>query len=988
MQPSASPAAAAPPDSPFAQRRARLLLKTELERLRQRTNAFFVVLLVDQALVALGLAWWWHNAPVALWTVGLLGGLLAAAPCWAVWQHGKKRWTPLVVAAGQMGFSALFIGLSGGRAEAHFHVFVSLALLGLYRGWGPLTLGATVAVADLLVRAAWWPGSLFGPGAGVALWLAPHGADPRWLVHVGWVVGSWGLLLFGVRGARLEMRAAAARQAHLEDAQGPIESVIAARTTQVVEANRKLATQLTDRIRAEQELLTARAEQDRRLQERNAEVAKLRAELAREVAGATASREEAIRGKRRYGFLLDSLPQIVWAARPDGAPESFNAAFCGYTGLTPEQSLEWGWRAVVHPDDLGAHLQAWDHAVATGEPYGRDVRLRGGADGAYRWHHLHARPLVDEGTGRILQWFGTATDADAARQAAEALRASEERLSAVVFASEVLVWRTDPEGRVENDLPGWRAATGQTWEQLRGFGWLEAIHPEDRARTAERWMAAVAAGTVFDTEYRAQDGHGGWRPYRSRVMPAPHPDGSIREWLGAVNDVSARRESEAAVARAKEELDLRVAQRTEQLTEMNRLLHEQVMERKHIEAELANARDAAERSNKLKSEFLATMSHEIRTPMNGVIGMTSLLLDTPLATDQRDYVETIRQSGESLLTIINDILDFSKIEAGKIAFEQLDFDLQSTIDGALDLLAEAAAAKRLKLVCRVAPEVPRGLRGRPRPAASGAAQPALQRREVHPRGRARPAPGRAGGHGRRRRTATLRFQVADTGIGLSAEAQQELFKPFMQADGSMTRKFGGTGLGLAICKQLVELMGGTIGVESAPDQGSTFWFTARLAVPRPRPNPPGPRPPLPPGTTGRGVHGGRPARGPGPVRGGCRGAPTRARGRRQHGEPESHPASDPKARLRRGRRGQRLEAVEARAGGQYDIILMDCQMPEMDGWTAAGIIREQEKTDAAPRVPIIALTASALAGDRDRCLEAGMDDYLSKPVKATCWPRP
>ena len=557
--------------------------------MRRRTNALFVVLLVSQALVALGLAWWWHGTPTALWTTGLLGGLLAAAPCWAVWQNGTKRWTPLVVAAGQMGFSALFIGLCGGRAEAQFHVCVALALLGLYRQWGTLTLGATVAVGDLLVRATWWPGSLFGPGVGPALWLVAHGADPRWLVHVGWVTGTLGLLLFGARGARSEMRAAAARQAHLEDARGPIENVIAARTTQVVEANRKLAAQLTDRTRAEQELLTARAEQDRRMQQRNAEVAKLRAELAREVAGAMTSREEAIRGKRRYGFLLDSLPQIVWAARPDGTPESFNTAFCGYTGLTPEQSLEWGWRAVVHPDDLGAHLQAWEHAVATGEPYGRDVRLRGGADGAYRWHHLHARPLLDEGTGRILQWFGTATDADATRQAAEALRASEERLSALVFASEVLVWRTDPEGRVENDLPGWRAATGQTWEQLRGFGWLEAIHPEDRAHTAERWMAAVAARTVFETKYRAQDGHGGWRSYRSRVMPIPHPDGSVREWLGAATDVSAQRESEVAVAWAKEELDLRVAQRTEQLTEMNRLLHEQVMERKHIEAELANA---------------------------------------------------------------------------------------------------------------------------------------------------------------------------------------------------------------------------------------------------------------------------------------------------------------------------------------------------------------------------------------------------------------
>ena len=971
------------------QRRARLLFQAEMERARRRTNNLFVFLLVGQALAALGLAWWWHGTSATMWAVGGVGAALALLPGWAVWERGGKHWTPLTIATGQIGFSVLFIWLSGGRPEAHFHVFVSLAMLGLYRDWRPLVLAAALAVADLLVRGAWWPGSLFGPGAGAALWLEPHGTDARWLVHTLWVTGTLGLLLLGVRGAWIELRASAARQAQLEDAQGPIETIVTARTVQVVEANRKLSVQLTERIRAEQDLLSARAEQDRRLQVRNTEIAKLLADVAREGASARTSREEALRGKRRYGFLLDSLPQIVWTTRPDGTPESFNAAFCHYTGLTPEQSQEWGWRTVIHPDELGAHLQAWEHAVATGGAYERDVRLRGGADGSYRWHHLTAQPLLDEGTGRILQWFGVGTDTDAARRAAEATRSTEERLAALVRTSEVLVWRADAEGRVEHDLPEWRAATGQTWEQLRGFGWLEAIHPEDRARTAERWMAAVAARTPFEMEHRSQHASGGWRLYLARAVPILQPDGSIREWVGTAIDVTDRREAESGVTSAREELDQRVAQRTQQLTEMNRLLHEQVMERKHIEAELANARDAAERSNKMKSEFLATMSHEIRTPMNGVIGMTSLLLDTTLAADQRDYVETIRQSGESLLTIINDILDFSKIEAGKIAFEQLDFDLQSTIDGALDLLSEAAAAKRLKLVCRVSPEVPRALRGDPGRLRQVLLNLLSNAVKFTPEGGRVLLEAGRGEAGDADGKAVLRFQVVDTGIGLSAEAQQGLFKPFTQADGSMTRKFGGTGLGLAISKQLVELMGGTIGVESAPGEGSTFWFTVRLAISalaaKPSratggvPLPPAPvaAPPAAPPVPRTPVRLPRPSS--------VAGAPIRLRVlvvedntvnqkvilRQIH---KLGYAADAVAN------GQ--EAVEASVGAQYDILLMDCQMPEMDGWTAASIIREREQAEGTPRVPIIALTANALAGDRDRCLKAGMDDYLSKPVKA------
>ncbi|MFG6465229.1 ATP-binding protein [Roseateles sp. BYS87W] len=475
--------------------------------------------------------------------------------------------------------------------------------------------------------------------------------------------------------------------------------------------------------------------------------------------------------------------------------------------------------------------------------------------------------------------------------------------------------------------------------------WFDRIHPDDRVAVRESLLASARNLSPWQQEFRVPQLGGLERWMYGNAIAQREPDGSVL-WHGFLTDISRQRRDANELERYRHHLEELVEART---------------------AALAEATHAAQAASLAKSAFLANMSHEIRTPMNAIIGLTYLAQSDAIEPEQQQRLQKVANAAEHLLSVINNVLDFSKIEAGKLTLEHREFTVDQVLDNIANMTQQTAAAKRLRVETTLAP----ALRGR---VLLGDAQRisevllnftgnAVKFTEAgFVRLLARPddTPAPLG-------RVRLRFEVQDSGIGIPAEAQDRLFRDFEQADSSTTRRYGGTGLGLAICRRLAELMGGTVGVDSTPGRGSTFWFVLTVdaaAQPPALAAPPAERP-----------HSAR---------------ERLAELARQHPRrlllAEDNPVNQEVAVALIGSAGLTVDvavdgqqAIDMVRAGDYALVLMDVQMPVMDGLDATRAIRALPQ---AADLPILAMTANAFDEERQRCLDAGMDDHVAKPVVA------
>lgn len=793
------------------------------------------------------------------------------------------------------------------------------------------------------------------------------------------------------------------------------------------------------------------AQLEERVIERTFELVRVNKQLEKDIAERRQIEYALAQERNLLRTLIDALPDLIYikdTASRYLVSNTAHAKFLGYA--SPDQVIGKDVFALFPADQARAFRADDERVLRSAQPlFNREEQVLDRQRGQPRWNLTTKIPLRDE-NGVVTGLLGIARDITARKQAEIELARRKQFFEAL--------FRTSPVAIVTLDLEHWITSCNPAFTELFGY-------TEDQV-IGQELDPLIAADAIYDEA----------SAYTSQVMNGNvvHAVGKRRRQDGSLVDV--------------EIFGVPVVVEGERIGALGMY---------HDITELVQAREQAEAADRAKSAFLAAMSHEIRTPLNGVIGMTGLLLDTPLTAQQRQFAETIRFSGENLLTIINDILDFSKIEAGRMELETTDFDLRQVVENVGALFAERTYQKGLELILSIDPAVPTALRGDPfrlGQVLTNLVSNAIkftERGEVVVEVRcAEHAPVNAS-------TLRIHFAVRDTGIGISPEQQARLFKPFSQADLSTTRKYGGTGLGLAISKRLVELMGGRISVTSHAGEGSTFEFTVPLArglvdalqqslaagnlqgarvlivddnatnrmvlhhqviawgmLPQSassgrealeklraatrepfdvvlldmdmpemdglalaraiRADPALQSLKLMLLTSVGRLGGAESVRSVGldaalvkPVRQSelynClitvlgivpaisdteRALPRAAK---EEGKgvrvllAEDNAVNQQVALFMLQARGYTVdiaangkEAVDALTRAPYDLVLMDCQMPELDGFEATAQIRQRE--GAARHTPIIALTAHALRGEREKCIAAGMDDYLAKPI--------
>jgi two-component system, sensor histidine kinase and response regulator len=877
--------------------RARQLAHEAEMEVYRRTDRMFAGLLAFQWIAGIAVAKWlspltWSGAEspphVHLWAATVLGGLIIALPIWLAVARAGSVITRHVIAAAQVVASALLIHLTGGRIETHFHIFGSLAFLSFYRDWRVLVTASIVVTLDHFLRGVFWPLSIYGLSTGV---------EWRWLEHAGWVIFTDIFLIYCCVKSKQEMRAIAERQAQLEMTNAIVEQKVLDRTAELRESEARLR------------------------------------------------------------MLMAASPVGIFQTNAKGEGVYINDWYCTITGMSPESANGFGWAERLHPDDRERVCAEWKRSVAEGIEVALEHRFRS-PTGKVTWVCGRAVPVRDA-DGTITGYLGSMNDITERKEAEKAL---EERAQLLALTGDVgvaLTRRTKLDecldqcaGSVVSRV-GVAAAQIWTFDTAKDEFRLDAAGGRETGgkRLGNRLTAQQPALEVIVRERKPT-----FSPEVAAVLfEKDHPAGATasrsscevypllvaERLMGILAVYSAESVSQAgqnALASVADMIALGI-------------------ERHWNEDRLEVAKEAAESASQAKSEFLANISHEIRTPMNGILGMTELLLETELSTEQRESAELVKSSTESLVRVINDVLDYSKIEAGKFDLDPIEFGLRDLVEDTLKVLAIRAHQKGLELACDIDPAVPPrvvGDPGRLRQILTNLIGNAIKFTEqgeivIYVRARAESET-----------SYDLEFTVSDTGIGIPPEKQKLIFEPFAQADGSTTRRYGGTGLGLTISSRIVALMGGTIHVESEPGKGSAFHFNGHF---------------------GKAV--GQGAQAPSGSPASLRGLPVlvvddNATNRRvlcgllrlwgaRPTAVESGPAA--LAEIRQA----------AAAGETYPLLLIDAMMPEMDGFALVEQLRSEPAT--APST-IMMLTSADRQSDSARCRQLGLSGYLVKPVKA------
>ncbi|MCK6553185.1 ATP-binding protein [Candidatus Binatia bacterium] len=688
--------------------------------------------------------------------------------------------------------------------------------------------------------------------------------------------------------------------------------------------------------------------------------------------------------ERRFRTLSTASPIGIFQTDPAGNAMYTNQRWQEIAGLTLEESLGRGWQRAIHPDDLPRVDADWAGARSKGEAHSAEFRMRT-PQGDVRWVHARVAPVA-AADGATICHVGTLEDITD-RKTAELRRTLRHAVSTVLATSAT---------RAEA-MPAILRAIGECmdaeyaaiWYLDRAAGglrcastWTRPMSGLDDLRAATL-AGEFAAGPSIPNTVLAS-GQPAWITDIAELAEDQFPRLRIAHRLGLRAVFAFPIRVDEAVAGVIEWFARHEGAPDHDFLRMLEELGMHVgrfIEQRRAEEDLRVAKDAAEAANRAKSEFVANMSHEIRTPMNGIIGMTELALHTALSGEQREYLELVQSSAEALLTVVDDVLDFSKIEAGMLTLDPAPFSLSDLLEATLRPLAVRARHKGIALVSETAAGVPDGLigdAGRLRQVLVNLVGNAIkftERGQIVVSVAADPC-GPTG--------VDLHVQTRDTGIGIPPDKQEAIFRAFEQADSSTTRRYGGTGLGLAICCRLVALMGGRIWVDSLVGQGSTFHFTVRLETARRAAEtapPAGVTRPEPVGTA-------RLATPTAPASASTPGAPLPPPRRALRLLlAEDNPVNQQLAVRLLERRGHIVvvaangrEALAALEREQFDLVLMDVQMPEVDGLEATAAIRTRE-TATGNRIPIVAMTAHAMKGDRDRCLAAGMDEYIAKPVR-------